>query len=80
MPINDIDFNVLSRKISKVLKHKYLDTYENNSDIAKGIIYGFRGRPIVSLPVSAILSGYQKESICVHFLVDTGAPFTYLSS
>jgi hypothetical protein len=77
VPISDIDFDILLGKVSTMMKHKYLDPYENKSSIAKGIIYGFLLRPIVSLPVS---TGHQKERICVHFLVDTGAPITYLSA
>ena len=35
VPIDDINFNVLSGKISTVLKHKYLDAYENKGNIEK---------------------------------------------
>lgn len=64
------------KEISGSLKVKYLSPYNNNSDTASGILFGPHARPIISLPVERL---EKKGELSVHFLIDTGAPTTYIS-
>jgi hypothetical protein len=72
----DVSHDHLVKEISGSLKLKYLSAYKNDSNTATGIIFGPQARPIISLPVEQI---GKKGEKAVHFLVDTGAPTTYLS-
>lgn len=72
----DVTHQHLMKEISGSLKLKYLAPYKIESTTASGIIFGPQARPIISLPVEPL---GKKGELSVHFLVDTGAPTTYLS-
>ena len=48
---SDMTHPHLSQEISGILKQKYLVPYQNNTDLAIGILFGPHARPIISLPV-----------------------------
>ena len=48
---SDMTHPHLSQEISGILEQKYLVPYQNNTDLAIGILFGPHARPIISLPV-----------------------------
>ena len=74
---SDMTHPHLSQEISGILKQKYLVPYQNNTDLAIGILFGPHARPIISLPVEPL--GKKGEALSVHFFVDTAAPTTFLA-
>jgi hypothetical protein len=73
----DVDHRVLHGGVSEKLGCSYLS---RATKILKpmpevnGILFGVHHRPFFSL-----LTTYEKYSHNLHFLFDTGSPFTYLS-
>lgn len=77
--ITDIDSDDLSGEISKSLGKNNLSALSSDEKefekIRYGIVYGRFSRGIVSLPTRF----QNKSPIWVHYLVDTGSPWTFLS-
>jgi hypothetical protein len=75
--LTDVDHRVLHGGVSEKLGCTYLS---RGTKILKpmpevnGILFGVHHRPFVSL-----VTTYEKASYNLHFLFDTGSPFTYLS-
>lgn len=59
------------------LKKIYLSPFENAECKAQGIIFGPFARPMICLPVASMK---LKKNFGIHFIVDTGSPFTYLEA
>ena len=78
--ISDICQDDLSGVISKVLGKKNLTPLSSNeqefSKRRKGMVFGHYNRGIISLRTRF----EKKQPIWVHYLVDTGSPFTFLSA
>jgi len=73
----DVDRRVLRRGVSEKLGCSYLSRAANilkPMPEIKGILFGFHQRPFF-----AITTTYEQISYNLHFLFDTGSPFTYLS-
>jgi hypothetical protein len=76
--LTDVDEEDLKTEISTLLGSKYLSEtspLSNPRPTIHGILYGQYDRPILPLVVAV----RKSPSIIVHFLFDTGSPFTYLS-
>ncbi len=72
--LTDVHSNELHHEISDMLGTRYLEEAgEENSGIANGIVWGPHNRIFVATVVKI---GDKMRH--VHFLVDTGSPFTYM--
>jgi hypothetical protein len=75
--ISDIDYPKLNGEVSKLVGHHYLSRVP---EILKpkrevhGIMYGIHRRLLFTL-----VTTYGHRSYYVHWLFDTGSPYTYLS-
>lgn len=72
--LTDVHSNELHHEISDMLGTPYLkEADDNSSNEAKGIVWGPHNRIFVATVVK--IGDKMKH---VHFLVDTGSPFTYI--
>jgi hypothetical protein len=72
--LTDVHSNELHHEISHMLNTTYLeDAGDNSSDEALGIVWGPHNRIFVA---TVVKMGDKLKH--VHFLVDTGSPFTYV--
>ena len=77
--LSDVNNSLLKGEVSKSLGHPYLSPVgaAGLGDLTfEGKLFGPYKRPFISLPFSIYPS---TSPIWVHFLVDTGAPFTTIS-
>ncbi|KAI9767879.1 MAG: hypothetical protein M1840_005372 [Geoglossum simile] len=75
--LSDVDNRMLFGEVSRELGREYLSRAPNPATpqrVFEGILYGKYRRPFVCLPVT-----FQQRSHYVHFIFDTGLPFTYLA-
>lgn len=82
----DVDSPLLHGSISRLLGRNYLSSTQNHSFTwpLQGIVHGKNSRLMVSAvtclsPEKAAANEVDLKFISIHFLVDTGAPFSYLS-
>lgn len=83
----DVDSPVLHGSISMMLGHGYLSTRLSNDSFSwplRGIVHGKNSRLMVCAvtslsPEKAKANEVDMELIYVHYLVDTGAPYSYVS-
>lgn len=77
--IQDFDEQDLHDKISTILSKPYLQPLKENELKSQkrraGIIYGGGGRGLISLPTW----NTSVNPIWIHYLIDTGSPYNYLS-
>jgi hypothetical protein len=75
--ISDVSPEDLSGSISTLLGAQYLGDMQVRQGPVKGIVYNTKDikmRVLFALPVSA-----RCKSVATHFILDTGAPHTYIS-
>ncbi|KAK9789017.1 hypothetical protein WJX73_008325 [Symbiochloris irregularis] len=75
--ISDVKPEDLPRRISEALQIIYLDQMETRANPVNGIVFNTRDVKLcvlVTLPVSA-----RGRSVAAHFILDTGAPRTYIA-
>ena len=75
--LSDVDYRVLRGGVSEELGCTYLSRAPKilkPMPEINGILFGLHHQPFFAVPTT-----YEENSYNLHFLFDTGSPFTYLS-